>query len=250
MNNEVNGLLFADSLQRVQIRTYVRDSLDINGLFTSGLWFGTLNSLLALYDNGTPYHGDFINDMSLLLKRASTSRVYTTLSENLFAICESTGWNDLEEQLAYFLINDGRIGEPTGRLKMLMTLFKLGKGSKVPELNLGALPQGKVLLVFYESGCNACENEMQQLKGNYPFLKEKGYEVVSVAADRDEQIFRNTSESFPWEAKYCDFQGFQGEDFTNYGVIGTPTFYVINEEGILQSRYARMANVMEIIMNE
>jgi hypothetical protein len=121
-----------------------------------------------------------------------------------------------------------------------MTLFKLGKGSRVPELSFGALPKGKVLLVFYESGCNACENEMQQLKGNYPLLREKGYEVVSVAADKDEQVFRNTSEGFPWTAKYCDFQGFSGTDFRNFGVIGTPAFHVIDEQGVLQGRYARL----------
>jgi predicted DCC family thiol-disulfide oxidoreductase YuxK len=240
LNGEVSGLLFADTLQMEQARAYVRDSLDINGLFTSGLWFGTLNDLLALYDNDTPYHKDFITDMSLLLKRAATDRVYSTLADNLFAICENTGWNDLEEQLAYFLINDGRIRNPEGRLKRLMTLFKLGKGSRVPELSFGSLPEGKVLLVFYESGCNACENEIQLLKGNYPLLKEKGYEVVSVAADRDEQVFNNTSEGFPWKARYCDFEGFSGVDFKNFGVIGTPTFYVIDGQGVLQGRYARL----------
>lgn len=240
LNAEIAGLSFADSLRIKEARAYVRDSLDINGLFTSGLWFGTLNGLLALYDNGTPYHREFITDMSQLMKRAATNRVYATLAGNLFAICERMGWNDLEEQLAYYLINDGRIRNPEGRLKMLMGLFKLGKGSIVPELSFGAFPEGKTLLVFYESGCNACDNEMQLLKGNYPLLREKGYEVVSVAADTDAGIFSNTAGTFPWKARYCDFQGFAGKDFTSFGVIGTPTFYVIDEQGVLQGRYARL----------
>lgn len=246
VNREVAALPFADSLQMEQVRTYVRDSLDINGLFTSGLWFATLNGLLALYDNGMPHHGDFTGDMSLLLRKAGPQRTYNTLAEDLFAICESMGWNDSEGQLACFLINDGRIREPAGKLQMLMTLFKLAKGSKAPPLSQGVLLRGKILLVFYESGCGPCENQMRLLKGNYPLLREKGYEVVSVSADMDAAIFRNTAETFPWKDRLCDFKGFQGEDFQNYGVLGTPAFYLIDENGIVTGRYARMED-MKII---
>ncbi len=239
LNSKVAGLAFADSKQMDQVRQYITDTLDVNSLYTSGLWFDMINGSLAIYDMRTPFHYDFVHDMANLLNRAD-DKVYTTLAENLFAICESTGWNDLEEQLAYLLINDGRIKNPTGKLQMLMNLFKLTKGSKVPELAQGKLPKGKSLLVFYESGCGPCENEMQQLKGNYPLLKQKGYEVVSVAADTDADVFRNTAETFPWKQKYCDLKGFDSPDFRNFGVIGTPTFYVIDEKGILQGRYARL----------
>ena len=239
LNRDIAPLVFADPAKMASVRKYITDSLDVQSLYTSGLWFDVLNGSLVLYDIKAPYHYEFVRDMAKLLNR-SDDKIYGTLAENLFAICESTGWNDLEEQLAYFLINDGRIKEPTGKLKLLMNLFKLAKGSKVPELSQGKLPKGKTLLVFYESGCGPCENEMQQLKGNYPLLKEKGYEVVTVAADMDEDVFRNTAETFPWKAKYCDLQGFSGTDFKNFGVIGTPTFYVIDEKGIVQGRYARL----------
>jgi hypothetical protein len=249
VNTEIAGLLYADSLQQSRVRSYVRDSLDIDGLFTSGLWFDTLNGLLALYKDGTPYHKDFITDMSYLLERAGSDRIYTTLAENLFTICESTGWNDMEDQLAYYLINSGRIDNPTGKLKMLMTLFKLSKGSRAPELSFGSLPHSKVLLVFYRSDCSSCENEIQQLKGNYALIQNKGYEVVSVSADQDDDLFKNTSATFPWKQKYCDLQGFSGTNFRNYGVIGTPTFYVIDDSGIIQGRYARFSDT-EIAMGE
>jgi hypothetical protein len=244
VHNQIAGLLFADSLQMSQVRSYVRDSLDINGLFTSGLWFDTLNGLLALYDNGTPYHKDFITDMSILLERSATDRIYATLADNLFTICERMGWNDLEEQLAYYLVNSERIKTPKGRLKKLMTLFRLVKGSKAPALTqAGAKPfRAKTLLVFYESGCNACENELWQLKANYPLIRQNGYEVVSISADKNATVFKNTTAGFPWKAKYCDMAGFTGKDFTNFGVIGTPTFYLIDRKGIIQGRYAKLSD--------
>ncbi|MCC8146600.1 MAG: thioredoxin family protein [Bacteroidales bacterium] len=247
-NKEVQGILFADSLQKEKIRTFVRDSLDVNLLFNSGLWFSTLNGLLALYDYDTVFHRDFIDDMSKLLERTASDRIYTTLAENLFAICETTGWNNLEEELAYFLLNDARIKEPTGRFKVLMNLLKLFKGNKAPVLANGHELRN-TLLVFHESGCGSCENEMEQLKNNYSYIQSKGYEIVSISTDRDDTIFRNTTSSFPWKHKYCDLKGFESPDFMAYGVIGTPTFYLINEDGIVTGRYARLQDT-DLFKNE
>lgn len=248
LSKDIALLVYADSAQMAQTRAYLTDTLNLAALYTSGLWFELLNGSLALYDENTAYHSEFIKDMTKLLNKAD-DKVYTSLAENLFSICQSMAWNDLEEELAYILINDGRIKEPTGKLKQLMTLFKLSKGSKAPALivqanNYSLQDSGQpTILVFYETGCGNCENEMQQLRGNYSVLKEKGYEVVSVSADMDMDVFNNTAKLFPWEAKYCDGEGFEGDNFKNYGVIGTPTFYLIDKDGAIQGRYARLVDM-------
>ena len=100
-------------------------------------------------------------------------------------------WNEQEEQLAYFLVNDGRIKEPKGRLKVLMTLFKPAKGSRAPALSFGGLLRQNTILVFYEPGCGNREIEIKNLEENYPLLKEKGYDVVSISIDMDETFFQN-----------------------------------------------------------
>ncbi|MFT4073759.1 MAG: thioredoxin family protein [Dysgonamonadaceae bacterium] len=241
LNNKVATLFAADSLQRESVRRFVADSLDMHRLYTSGMWFNVLNGMLVLYSKDSPRHSDFVTDMAKVLARCN-EKVYLALVDNLFSICEATGWNDLEEQLAYFLMADGCIKNPTGKLRKLISRFKLIPGSEAPALVAGSLPRSKTLLVFYETGCGPCENELLQLKANYPLLKEKGYEVVSVSADADKQIFLNTAETFPWKGKYCDGKGFSGADFRNYSVMGTPTFYVIDENGTVQGRYARLAD--------
>lgn len=239
LHGEIATLDYADSTRMAAVRGYVRDSLDINSLYTSGLWFETINGLLALYDTGMPFHSEYINDMSVLLSKATPGRVYNTLADNLISICESMSWGQLEEQLAYTLINQGRIGEPEGKVKMLMTMFKLAKGSEAPALTSGKRP-ANALLVFYESGCGNCEDEMMSLRRHYPAIRQKGYEVVSISADVDESIYKNTSGSFPWKSRICELKGFSGEDFGNYGIIGTPTFFVIDKDGKVQGRYARL----------
>ncbi|MDR2564126.1 MAG: redoxin domain-containing protein [Prevotellaceae bacterium] len=242
LHNEIEGLSLADSSKKARMRNFVRDSLDVNGLFNSGLWFDTLNGLLALYGNNSPYHQYFIDDMALLLARAESGRTYGALAENVFEICETLGWNSLEEQLAYRLINDGRIQNPSERLKMLLTLFKLSKGEQAPALTqLGAKNfEGKTLLVFYDSDCGACQNEIRQLKDKHQTIVNRGYKIVSVAADADPRTFAGTAQDFPWDNKLCDLKGMAGDDFKNYGVIGTPVFYLIDENGAVQGRHARL----------
>jgi hypothetical protein len=225
------------------LNDYVLDSLDLDALYTSGHWAGVLEQLMDWYSYKEENRAAFIPAMTRLVKRALAEEVYAALAGQVTVFCEKKGWHDQELEFAFFLLNDDRIREPEGKVASLYTLLKLRKGSKAPALSRGSFPGGNVLLVFYESGCNACDNELQQLKGNYSLLREKGYEVVSISADKEEQIFRNTSDTFPWRARYCDFRGFSGTDFTNYGVMGTPTFYVIDGKGMIQGRYARVEDI-------
>ncbi|MDR2627587.1 MAG: TlpA family protein disulfide reductase [Dysgonamonadaceae bacterium] len=239
MDTRIAPLVFADSLQMASMRKYATDSLDIENLYTSGIWFEVLNGLLAIYDNAKPYHQLFIEDMSQILSRIKSLDIYTSMAADLFSICESTGWNDLEEQLVYFLVNDGRIKKHPERLQQLLTRMKLIKGGKAPALTQCTLPKGKVLLAFYQSGCGPCEQEMLQLIESYQRVTEKGFEVITLSSDTDADVFRNFSRTFPWKDKYCDFQSFSGADFKNYGITSAPTFFVINK-GIIVGRYARL----------
>ncbi|MDL2257500.1 thioredoxin family protein [Bacteroidales bacterium OttesenSCG-928-I14] len=218
-------------------RRYVEEELDMEALFTSGLWKELISQSVGLYEN----EAAFISAMRHKLKAVRSQKIYECLAADLVSICEQYNWYEQEKQLIYFLIEDGRITEPTGRLKQVLTLYSLDKGGPAPALSNGKKLKNTVL-VFYETGCNSCDNEMQRLKGNYSLLKERGYEVVSVSADNDMQIFDDTAKSFPWKDKYCDGEGFEGDDFRSYGVMGTPTFYVIDKKGIVQGRYARLVD--------
>ena len=104
--------------------------------------------------------------------------------------------------------------------------------------------KNKTLVVFYESGCTMCDNELEQLADNYIKLKEKGIEVVSISADHTKTIFDNFSKNFPWPMRLCDFKGFEGENFSNYAIMGTPTYYMIDKEGIILGKYAGYKEIM------
>jgi len=249
LNNEVRALGYMDSVQMCSVREYVREKLDIKALFTSGLWFETINGLLAMYDTEMPFHEEFISDMSLLLKRSPNDRVYTTLAENLFEICEAMDWQVQGDQLAYFLLNDQRIVEPQGKLKLLFEMYRLKKGEAAPALTQRSGVADQVrndkekILIFYESGCISCQMELENFIINYPSFQNLGYEIISIAADVDKEQYHRLADRFPWKEKYCDYQGMDGPDFQNYGIIATPTIFVIDQEGIIEGRYARLQDL-------
>ena len=221
---------------KAEMQRFVAEELNMESLYTSGLWKDAIQIAAGLYENGDGLMPVMIGK----LQQTTSMKVFGQLADALVTISEQYGWNEQEEQLAYFLVNDGRITNPVGKLKQVMTLYKLAKGSKAPGLSHGKLPDSNTLLVFYESGCGNCDIQIQELKKNYALLQKKGYEVVTVSSDADNEIFAQTSAQFPWKLKYRDTEGFGGQDFENYGIIGTPTFFVLDKKGVIQGRYARL----------
>ena len=81
---------------------------------------------------------------------------------------------------------------------------------------------------------------MNTLIGNYKVLQSLGYEVVSVTSDMDKETSEKSRARFPWSNKFCDYKGTIGVNFTTFGVIGTPTIFVIDEKGIITGRFAQI----------
>lgn len=243
LDAKVGNLFSANEKEMISVRNYVRDALDINSLYTSGMWYDMLNNLLSIYEKDAPFYGDFMKDMGILLSRANNDRIYLALAEDLFSICQSMGWNNHEEELASYLINGRHISEPTGKIKLLFSLFKLSKGVRAPQLTQGILPKKKTILAFYDSGCGSCTTQMNKLTELYPELQKLGYEVISLSSDVDKALFEGYAKKLPWNSKYCDLKGFSGKDFSTYGIIGTPTFYLLDEKGIVLGRYARVEDI-------
>lgn len=219
--------------------------MDTEALYTSGHWLGVIRQLAKWYTIPGK-RKNFIADMKVLLKRTRSDEVYAALTDRIIATCETYNWYNEQLELAEYFAADNRTDTSTGRAAQLMTLLKLRNGQAAPELIQGILPTEKTILVFHESGCNSCSPQMQDLAKAYPELRSQGYEVVSVSADEDSTIFNNSTRNFPWPHKYCDFQSFAGRDFINYGVMGIPTFYLI-EKGVIKGRYAKLEEIMEIV---
>jgi len=129
------------------------------------------------------------------------------------------------------------------KLKRMLGAYSLNKGGKAPALvGLERPLEQAAVLFFFESDCYHCRRELDDVIRNYNEIRAKGYRVISIAADVDRESYENTSVAFIWDRadSLCDFKGFDGENFRNYGVIGTPTIFVVDKDGVIMGRYARV----------
>jgi peroxiredoxin len=101
------------------------------------------------------------------------------------------------------------------------------------------------LILFYDSDCGNCQNELHNLAEKYNMLKNNNIRVISIAADVDKNLFSETAQKTVWNENYCDFKGFESENFVKYGIVGTPTFILIDSNGIVRGRYAQLKELIK-----
>jgi thiol-disulfide isomerase/thioredoxin len=214
----------AEEEMQTEQRTFFLERLDLRQLYTSGFWNDVLDAHIASVAGNDSL---LLADSRLLLSLAAGTEMVGDVLHRLILQYNRYGKENLLVELG---VED--LVSP-GRLAPLLRLTN----KHIRPINS--------LVVFYESGCGPCEAEMLQLRGNYPVLKEKGMEIISISADREEAVFNATAMPFPWTDKYCDFMGLAGENFRNYLVQGTPTIIVTDSNGTITGRYARISDYLD-----
>ena len=233
--------------------------LDFDALYGSSMWFAIINSCIEAYVKESPYHSLFGEDVVVNLKRIKNQQVYEDLIDAAISITQKYGWNKDEEAIVNFIAKDKRIKNPQGKLLKIMQSSAVFIGKKGPDLLLTNWAENKTnttvlktdqlnakysLLLFYQTGCGYCETLITGLKSHYSALTKKGIKTISIAGDTDQASFAKSSSEFPWQNKYCDVAGMNGINFKNYGVIGTPTLFLVNSKGIIIEKMATVEQLL------
>ncbi len=255
VNEQIENAWQSDSLKTL-VRDYILHRLDINFVYGSGMYFNLFNGLnMYVYQKESIYHKEFGNDMVHLLKRTEPLDIYTTLATDMLTVCEMLGWNEESEKIVDYLIDSKRIIEPLGKLNLFMYQHKLKVGKPAPklitsnsiisvkEIDFKKAKHGTII-IFYETGCGYCDTELKGLITDYANYKAKGLEVVTISADIDKVIFDKNSQDFPWRNKLCDLKGMGGQNFQNYGIMGTPTFYFVDKKGVIRAKGAKLEDLV------
>ena len=111
-------------------------------------------------------------------------------------------------------------------------------------LKTDALASKYTLLLFYQSDCGPCKQTIAALKEHYSNLVAKGIKIVALSADTDPQVFKDSAAAFPWKDTYCNLEGFNGVNFKNYAVTGTPTMFILDNKGILLKKIATIEQLL------
>jgi thiol-disulfide isomerase/thioredoxin len=121
-------------------------------------------------------------------------------------------------------------------------LFKAQMIGKPVDLQFTALDgsavdmralRGTIILVdFWASWCPDCLRDLPALRRTYQKYKDKGFTVIGISLDKDEQALSNfvAKKLIPWP-QYFDGQGWQSPFAMKYGVRAIPEMWLINQRG-------------------
>lgn len=232
-----------------EINAYINDTLSFKTLYHSEEWKEYIEHWVGFYISSSNNQDEFIQIFIPQAKKvlartlSEDQEVALALSKDLINFFEQFGIDKAAEQFAVYASKKGLKDDRITRLVVAAGL----KGKPAPAIK-GVDDLSKSVVFFYESGCGSCAAEKENLKKNYSLIKSQGYKVISISTDTDEVVFKYHSAEFPWEDKICDLQGLEGVNTTNYGVISTPTFYLIGADGKVVGRYARLQDMGIIIL--
>lgn len=251
-----------DYKQKSQLfNEFITQKMSFEDLYVSGHWDGIIQSWVQFQTNVVNDKDKFAQDFKLLNDKIKNPVHYTDFVGKMTFYLTQYGKDDYIAAIAPMVIGSGKVTSYEG--KTMQMYVKAMMGSQATDLVITE-HIGKVenhnhstktiqtknlnskysLLVFYKSGCGPCEETMQGLQGNFKDLTSKAINIITISADTDEQVFKNTSNPYPWEAKYCDFEGMNGINFKNYAVIGTPTMFLLDNKGIILEKIATVEQLL------
>lgn len=251
-----------DYQQKAQLfNEYITQKVSFEDLYVSGHWQGIIQSWVQLQTNVINDKAQFSAAYQLISDRITNPIQYTDFISKVTYYLTQYGKDDYIASIAKTVLASGKV---LGYVGVMEVYLKQMVGLKAPDLEIithvgkieehnhsnkklatDALDSKYSLLVFYKSGCGPCEATMQGLQGNYKDLAAKGIRIITLSADTDENVFKNTAAAYPWKDKYCNFDGTSGSNFKNYAVIGTPTMFILDSKGIIIEKIASMEQLLE-----
>ena len=157
------------------------------------------------------------------------------------AAAESTP--DVQEAAAALLKKVERLNKP------LDVKFKAIDGR---EVDVQAMKGKVVLLDFWATWCAPCMKELPNVKAAYEKLHPKGFEIVGISFDQDQDKLESVveREKMAWP-QHFDPSG-QNKFGQQFGITGIPTMWLVDKRGNLRDLNARedLAGKVEKLLAE
>lgn len=234
----------ASLFDKTNAKLAVLNDIDVDKLYYTRFWFFAIDGLLRL----SAGQKGFAQDIIRLIDKTKTQIVFVALVEDVIMIVNQYGLDDAFDIIIPHVQKMGRIQYPQGAIYDAFAMAKVIKGSKAPAIEgLKAQQKGTndkfTLLVFHQPGCDNCHEQLAILNSRIGFFSSKRVRIVSISGALDKNTFGEEAKTFVWSDRLCDYKGFGGKNFMNYGVTATPTLYLIDSSNVILKRFARVADV-------
>jgi peroxiredoxin len=246
---------------------YVTHTLDFKNLYTSGHWDQVIHHWVMMNIRSALGDQAFIERLNAVLTRMYRGDILAGFAEKVVPLLVEKGKDDLLPAIADHLETrpDARTNLSSS-VKNMMDSVKVLTGQKAPDLMFHApvhtqsgvvnqdiimetanLDVDYTILLFYQGECPLCEDALIDLANKYARLEEQNVRVIAISGDKTEQGFKKKLAYHQWPDNYCDFTGMSGENFTNYGVLGVPTLFLLDQAGVVLEKTAFVDEAVQII---
>jgi len=246
---------------------FVTHTLKFKDLYTSGHWEQVLHQWLMMNISSAAGDAGFKDRLDVVIKRMVEDNILAGFAEIAVPLLVQKGKDDLLPQIKVHLDkHSGVIAGLSATVKRMLASFKILTGKKGPDLMFQSpvrtqtglvqqdifletdkLDADYILLLFYQGECPLCEDALIDLANKYQWLKDRNVRVIAISADETEQGFKKKLAYHQWSDNYCDFTGMGGVNFKNYTVLGVPTLYLLDQEGIVLKKTAMVEEVLEAV---
>jgi thiol-disulfide isomerase/thioredoxin len=105
-------------------------------------------------------------------------------------------------------------------------------------IHLSELRGKTVLIHFWGSWCGPCRRENPHLVDLYAKYKDKGFEIMSIAIERNPAGWQKAIEAdgMNWPIQAMESGNFDGPVASMFNVKEIPSLYLVNKEGVLMTR--------------
>jgi thiol-disulfide isomerase/thioredoxin len=239
---------------------FITKDLNFNDLYVSGHWTAIIRDWVGYQSNMVQDTAQFVKDFKLISDRITNPTQYTDFVGKLTYYLTTYGKDNYVAAIANAVVGSGKVNAYAGSLQVYI---KATMGKQAPDIvikeNVGsekevnlvntllktdAFESKYTLLLFYQSDCGPCKQTIAALKEHYSNLVGKSIKIVALSADTDPQVFKDNAAAFPWKDTYCNLEGFNGVNFKNYAVTGTPTMFVLDSKGILLKKIATIEQLL------
>ncbi len=243
---------------------FVTQTLDFKDLYTSGHWDQVLHHWVMMNIRSGKGDEAFAERLDQAMSRMDRDDILTGFAEKAFPLLVEKGKDALLPAIADHIKNrPAAQAALSGDVKNMISSVKILTGHKAPDLifhapvrtqtgtsdqdiaiETGKLDAAYTILLFYKAQCPACEDALIDLANKYKGLAEQNVRVIAISADMTEQGFQKKLAYHQWPDNFCDFSGMAGENFTNYGVLGVPTLFLLDQEGVVLKKTAMVDDLL------